>query len=67
MKLNRIIKGAGMIHILLQFQVDDKAVNALQEMGLTTDEKIVTFPDEIEEFKKKVTFDKVAHLIAAAA
>ena len=55
-----------MIHILLLCQVDDNAVNALQEMGLATDKKFVTFPDEIEEFKKKVTFDKVDHLIAAA-
>ena len=66
LKLSRIIKGTGMIHILVQCQIDDDAINALQEMELTTDEKFVTFLDEIEEFKKKVTFDKVDHLIAAA-
>ena len=56
LKLCRIIKGTGMIHILLQCQADDDAINALQEMGLTTDERFVTFPDEIEEFKKKGHF-----------
>ena len=66
MKLNRIVKGSGLIHILLQCEVTDKAINALQEMGLTAVETFVTLPDKIEEFKKKVTFRKVDHLISAA-
>ena len=66
MKMNRIVKGSGLIHILLQCEVTDEAINVLQEMGLTADETFVTLPDKIEEFKKKVTFRKVDHLIAAA-
>lgn len=66
LKLSRIIRGHGLIHILLQCQLNDETINALQEMGLTTEEEFVNFPDEIKEFKKKVTFDKVDHLVAAA-
>ena len=55
-----------MAHILLQCQVDNHAVNVLNEMGLATEEQFLHFPDCLEEFQDKVTSPNIDHLVVAA-
>ena len=55
-----------MVHILIQCQVDDDTVNALQESGLADEQKFVNLLDQLEDFEDKVPSSKFDHLVIAA-
>ena len=56
----------GMVHILIQCQVDDDTVNALQELGLADEGKFVKLLDLLEDLKEKVPPSHFDSLVAAA-
>ena len=67
LKLITPLKGSlGMVHILIQCQVDDETVNALQELGLADEGTFVKLLDQLEDLKDKVPPSKFDPLVAAA-
>ena len=66
LKFSRIIGGTGMIHILLQCQLDDKKINALQTMGIKTKKGFVICPGWIRGFENRVASNKIDHFVDAA-
>ena len=67
LKLCRTIKGGlGMVHILIQCQVDDNTVNALREFGLDDERTFVKLLDLLEDLKEKVPPSNFDALVAAA-